>query len=255
MSDSATFSIITVCKNPGKSFQLTLENLQRQIYRKFEYVVVDGASTDGTVAEIQKNKHIITKFVSEPDNGIYAAMNKGVQLASGKYTYFLNCGDTFYDEQVLNRISECAAQSDGDFIYGDTCVIDPSNGHTYVKKHEDVDKYYLFNAPINHQAIFAKRSLFYKVGLFDTSYVMKADHEWTLRCYNSGATFIHTPVVVANYLLHGFSYQNKGKYRAVEKKRIQKQYFHPSGRLLVRIANRIKITPGKFLRPVLNKFL
>jgi hypothetical protein len=124
------------------------------------------------------------------------------------------------------------------------------------KWHDQADKYFLFNRPINHQAIFAKRSLFLgKVGFFDTSFVVKADHDWIMRAWMSGVSHCYLKCTIVNYELHGFSYQQRGRSRAMEKKRIQKAYFNPFGRLVIRLANRIGYQPRGVARALLNKML
>lgn len=255
MSDPVTFSIITVCKNPGASFLRTLESLREQVFRNFEWIVIDGASDDGTAGRLLEHKGIIAKSLSEPDKGIYDAMNKGIALAAGDYIYFLNSGDTFHDGNVLRRVDEFIRRKGGDLVYGDTSLIDPVTKESRVKSHRQVDKYYLFNRPINHQAIFARRSLFSDVGLFDLTFVVKADHDWIMRCLVYGAVFEHIELVVSNYLLQGFAYQNRAAYRSLEKRRIQRSYFKWIGRMGVRGLNRLRVDPPERLRRFLNKLL
>ena len=249
------FSVITVCRNPGPLLALSVKTLQNQTFRDFEHIIIDGGSNDGTLDYLKQNSHLFAKVISEPDNGIYDAMNKGINQATGVYIYFLNCGDEFNDVQVLEKIGAACKASNADVVYGDTLLVDKKKNTTRVKSHAGVDRFFLFHRPINHQAIFARRSVFERSGLFDTSYVVKADHEWTMRCYNAGAVFRHVPVIVSSYLLHGFAYQNRAKYRAKEKKRLQYKHFKRSGMFLARTLHRLGITPGGSIRNLLNAML
>jgi glycosyltransferase involved in cell wall biosynthesis len=248
------FSIVTVCKNPGISLIETLQSLKMQTYGEFELIVVDGGSADGTVQFLQGSP-LVKKYVSEPDKGIYDAMNKGITLASGKYIYFLNCGDSFHAANVLENVASECNRTDADFIYGNTCLIDSKNNTSSLKDHAGVDKFYLFHKPINHQAIFAKKTLFEKVGVFDLGYKVKADHEWIMRCFVSGCRFQYVPIVVSNYVLYGFAFQNRGKYRVREKKQIQGSYFNLFARILLPVLRKLGIEPKGTSRHLINKLI
>ena len=95
-------SIITICKNERDTIQNTCESIISQQFKNFEWIVIDGESNDGTVGYLSNFKHIMTHFISEKDDGIYHAMNKGIELSSGKYVLFLNGGDYFFSENSLN---------------------------------------------------------------------------------------------------------------------------------------------------------
>ena len=98
------FSIITITWNAHKTIEVTLNSVADQTYKNYEYIVIDGASDDGTIDILDKNRHLINILINEPDNGLYDAMNKGLNLATGEYVIFLNAGDTFYNNKTLENI-------------------------------------------------------------------------------------------------------------------------------------------------------
>jgi glycosyltransferase involved in cell wall biosynthesis len=250
------FSIVTVCKNPGDSIIRSMESINCQSARNYEWIVVDGASIDGTPERLKNTDSGSLRMISEIDQGIYDAMNKGVKLAKGDYVFFLNSGDTFHDANVLQVASEMIDRDSPDIIYGNSNLINPTDQVMAVKSHSMVDKYFLFNRPINHQAIFARRTLFLeKIGLFDTSYVVKADHDWIMRCWKAGVSSVYVDKIIVNYELGGFAFQYGSRYGVLEKKRIQNAYFNRPGATVVRIANRLNYQPAGWVRKVINKML
>ena len=116
MSSPPKFSIITVCRNEAANIRSTCESITQQAFKDYEWIVIDGASTDQTVKILEEFSHNITKLISEPDNGIYDAMNKGIDLAKGEYVVFMNGGDAFATNQALALVSNAPQK---DLIYGD----------------------------------------------------------------------------------------------------------------------------------------
>lgn len=152
----SVITIITVVYNAKDDLELTLKSIESQSV-KAEVVVIDGGSTDGTVEIINQNQHIITKFISEKDQGIYDAMNKGIDLATGDWIYFLNAGDVFHGPQTLELLlSECAS-SESDIVYGDVII----SGRSRFQLNCDVSK-----MVIHHQGICYKKALHHKVGKY-----------------------------------------------------------------------------------------
>lgn len=225
-------SIITVCKNTGESIKRTVESVLSQTYKDIEYIIVDGASTDGTVEGIRDAVHTYTgehagspllKFVSEPDTGIYNAMNKGIGLATGGVIYFLNAGDRLFNESVVEKVMNEFVQSGADFIYTDIFCEDERSG--YVKKFDRVDRYFLICDCINHQASFYKKEIFDKLGKFDEEYELAADYDSLMKIWNDERIKKkYVNMVAACYDLSGvssFSRENVIK----ERKSIQKKRF------------------------------
>ena len=226
-------SIITVCRNAEKVIGNTVKSVLDQTYSRIEYIIVDGASTDGTLSVIEEIKgDYPIKVVSEPDEGLYDAMNKGVRLARGEYIYFLNAGDTLYNNRVVEDIAghikkigkdaakdvkagtkEKARKNAGaDVIYGDICYVYPDGKQEIRKYGQSCSKkiYYLTGDCINHQAMFTRKECFEK-DLFDTSYKICADREWMMRVCKRGYRFISVDMLVCNYSLddNSVSIQNK----------------------------------------------
>lgn len=214
-----TFSVVTVCYNAVDTIESTINSVLCQLYCGFEYIVIDGKSTDGTLELIKQYSERI-KWVSEKDSGIYDAMNKGISLATGDYLIFMNAGDVFYDSYVLGKItSRIALSSHVDVLYGNAMLI-------------SVDKTKLYTpAPLHklrkgmitsHQSTFVKTDVL-KQMLFDTRYRYAADYNQISALYLSGFSFIYTDVTIAKVRVDvGCTYSNfvKSKKEVFE---IQKQ--------------------------------
>lgn len=186
LSSRPLFSIVTVCFNAQDELAGTLADLRRQTFDDYEYVVIDGASTDGTLALLAEAGDLVDNLVSEPDGGIYDAMNKGVRAARGDYVYFLNAGDGFADADVLADVAaELRAAPEIDLLYG-AAVFQSHTGSTrQTYGHINANK--LAFANLCHQATFARRTLFLRFGEFDLDYRVVADLEWLVRIFRAGA--------------------------------------------------------------------
>lgn len=174
---SVILSIIIPTYNSSKTLQGCLESIANQTFRNFEVLVIDGVSNDNTVviAEKYRSKLPELNVVSEPDKGIYDAMNKGISLAQGEWLYFLGSDDTLFDENVLNNVFINESISDFDFLYGNA-IWGKTNkiydGAFCVNK--------LFNQNICHQAIFIKKTTLIALGQFNMRYLALAD--WEINC-------------------------------------------------------------------------
>lgn len=191
-------SVITVVLNGQGSIEETIKSIISQTYRRIEVIVVDGGSKDETIPILSKYRDFISFQISEVDNGIYDAMNKGILAARGDYLYFLNCGDLFVNAYVLQNIAKFIADAPTDIIYGDICTIDKEGAHTLIKS-EIRSNYELFKNTICHQAVFTPKRIFEVMGGFDTSYKLCADREWMLRAskkYGYGVKYVNAEVAV-----------------------------------------------------------
>lgn len=178
-------SIITVCKNAENAIERTMLSVVSQncFNENIEYIVVDGVSIDKTVEIIEQyaDKYPI-RWMSEPDSGIYNAMNKAVKIASGEIVYFLNAGDKLFDEKVISLILKKFADSGCDFLYTDVLMCNLDNlSKGSLKKFNHVDKYFLFRDCICHQASFYKKSVIEKFGGFYENFKLAADYEMLLK--------------------------------------------------------------------------
>ncbi|MCF0210613.1 MAG: glycosyltransferase [Bacteroidales bacterium] len=174
-------SIITVCYNAADVIEMTLKSIRRQEYDNFEYIVIDGASTDGTQEILLQNRDIITKYISEKDNGIYDAMNKGLYLAQGDYVWFINAGDKIPHKTTLLDIMESSILMQ-DIYCGQTKIINKSGekiGKRRLKLPKTIKKNsFLWGMVVCHQSFIVKRSI---VSKYDTSYRHCADFDWMLK--------------------------------------------------------------------------
>jgi glycosyltransferase involved in cell wall biosynthesis len=179
---SPLFSIITVTYNAASVIAPTLKSVKEQSFTDFEHLIVDGASRDDTVALARDAGIPQMRIVSEPDKGLYDAMNKSISLATGKYLIFLNAGDRFSAPGTLARIAE-AATSAPDIIYGQTQLVNAEGKivgmrHLTAPAHLTADSF-KHGMLVCHQAFIARREL---VPLYDLSYRFSADYDWCIKC-------------------------------------------------------------------------
>lgn len=152
-------SIITICFNAAADLENTVASVRSQKYKDYEYIVVDGGSNDGTVEVINKSLDVITKWVSEPDKGIYDAMNKGINMASGDWVIMMNAGDVFADSDVLQNVFSHVIPDKITFLYGDT-LSRQKNGKLLRRITSWKD------GNVNHQAVIYRRQLHEEHGLY-----------------------------------------------------------------------------------------
>jgi glycosyltransferase involved in cell wall biosynthesis len=168
-------SIITPTFNAFHQLENCINSITRQTYHHCEHIIVDGGSTDGTVDILKKYQHL--KWISEPDKGIYDAMNKGIKLAKGEWIYFLGGDDRLYNKNVLEKISKYLLP-EYDVIYGD--VISTRFGGRYDGEFSQIK---LFTKNICHQAIFFRKELFEKIGYFNLEFKGQADWDHNMRWF------------------------------------------------------------------------
>ncbi len=185
------FSIVTIAYNAADDIEDTLKSVLDQNYSDFEYIIVDGASKDGTVDVIEKylslfaDKGIRIKFKSEPDGGISDAFNKGVSQAEGEIVSIINAGDCLFSD-ALQTVSK---HMDTDILYGNIVWNDETHGFRYVRKASPDLHNLMFNMVIMHPATFVKKQVYDKVGLFDTSFRFAMDQEMMVRMQKAGMKF------------------------------------------------------------------
>ena len=211
--ESPLFSIITITYNAGEVLLPTLESVRRQVFRNFEHIIIDGASRDNTVSIARKEGVEGIKIFSEPDRGLYDAMNKGINMARGKYLLFLNAGDSFHNDESLAAYAEYAMR-DYDIIYGDTVIVD-ARRHIVGKRHLTAPTMLTVDSfakgmLICHQAFMVKREI---APLYDTSYRFSADYDWTIRCIKASdpRRCVNLNRITIDYLSDGLTDKNKVK--------------------------------------------
>jgi glycosyltransferase involved in cell wall biosynthesis len=175
-------SLITVVYNAENTIADCIESVIGQNFRNIEYIIIDGASTDGTIQIIQKYKHHLTHFVSEPDKGIYDAMNKGIKLATGDVVGILNADDFFADNTVLSVIAGTFEKKNTNIIYGDLDYIN-AKGKVIRKWRSGkfTSKSFNLGWMPPHPTFYCKRNLFEKFGLYSLNYGTAADYELMIR--------------------------------------------------------------------------
>lgn len=195
-------TIITVVYNNSVLLEQTILSVLNQEYENVEYVVIDGGSNDvGTLAVLEQYNHLIDFWVSEKDNGIYHAMNKGISLSTGDFIAFLNVGDTYCSNNTLSQISSLLSK-DFDIIYGDRFYIDGDNNRT-LQAARDIST--IFNRmPFCHQSTFVRRTIFEKIR-FNESYKFAADYLLFIEFYQAGFKFHKIDLPVCNFLHGGAS--------------------------------------------------
>jgi glycosyltransferase involved in cell wall biosynthesis len=160
--DIPLISVVTVTFNSGPELEQTIASVLSQRYSNIEYIIIDGGSTDGTLDIIKKYDHAIDYWISEPDRGIYDAMNKGIRTSTGDWLNFLNSKDTFYDDLTLEGIAEKYLNSGAKFVYSDVLLVNDS----YPKRHERLYRCNHEKLILNHQASIYKKCLHVEQGLY-----------------------------------------------------------------------------------------
>jgi glycosyltransferase involved in cell wall biosynthesis len=212
-------SIITINFNDAEGLQKTIESVVNQTWKDFEYLVIDGGSKDESSTVIENYKDNITYSVSEKDKGIYNAMNKGIEKATGEYVLFLNSGDYLNDESVLKKIFLENNFSE-DLFYG--CIKTVKNGKTEIKKApETLTMDYLLNFSLPHPATFYKRALFEKFGYYNEDNKIVSDWEFNLKVLSfHNISYRRIDLLVSVFDLNGISSQPG--FDAIQKKEGEK---------------------------------
>lgn len=213
-TNTPLISIITVCFNSAKTIRRTIESVLNQTYTNIEYIIVDGKSKDSTVAIIEgyapqfAEKGIKYRWVSEPDKGIYDAMNKGIKMATGEYINFQG-SDDWLELDACESIYNCYKSSASfDIVYGVARYMD---GNKFVKLSQ-VNECYLGDENMNHQAMFFKRKLFDLFGYYTLKYTICSDWDYNLRIFGK-VTFSRVEIILTNYSISGISSTGDVKIR------------------------------------------
>lgn len=221
------FAIITATYNAGATLKRTLESIDGQTFTDYEHIIVDGASTDNTLEIAEAHRSGRRTVVSEPDKGLYDAMNKGMGLSKGRYLIFLNAGDKFHSHDTLRIIADAiAANGDPGIVYGQTDIVD-NDGHYIGPRHLTApDKLTLRSFAdgmlVCHQAFIAVRNI---VGFYNTSYRFSADYEWCIRCLQHSRKNIGLgDTVIIDYLNEGMTTRNH-RSSLLERFRIMSFYY------------------------------
>ena len=197
-------SVVTVCYNAGDILEDTIKSVVSQTYGDMEYIIIDGASSDGTVDVIKKYSDKITYWVSEPDKGIYDAMNKGILAATGDYIIFMNAGDRFANSSVVENV---ASRLNGATVVTGRWHRCYKDGSMKIGSPSKIARLSV-DMPICHQATFVKLS-YHKANPFDTDYKYSADYNFFYKAWKKGENFSVIDECIADFIVdHGASSDN-----------------------------------------------
>jgi glycosyltransferase involved in cell wall biosynthesis len=183
------FSVITVCFNSESSIQKAIDSVAGQSWPAIEHIVIDGASRDATVGIIQRNLHKIAHFVSEPDTGVYQAMNKGLKLATGDVIAFLNSDDVYQDAKVLETVARTMQDQGLDALYGDVEFFNAAAPEKTVRTYDSgrfSPSRIAWGWMPAHPALFVRRSIYEQFGFFQEDYRIAGDYEFVARIFKNG---------------------------------------------------------------------
>ncbi|MBC3787273.1 glycosyltransferase family 2 protein [Spirosoma utsteinense] len=210
-----TVSIITITYNAERFLERTIQSIVAQQATDYEYLVIDGGSTDGTLAIIRRYGDHITQWISEPDKGLYDAMNKGLHRAQGRYVWFMNAGDELYDPQTLPRLLEKIRITSADVYYSDALFVRDDSGQgpvavglrsaitPHTLPHNLIWQDMALGMKVCHQAFVAKRTIAPDYPTDNLS----ADLDWEIRCLKAARLIEFLPFILCRYLLGGVSVQ------------------------------------------------
>ncbi|QEM05921.1 glycosyltransferase [Mucilaginibacter rubeus] len=220
---SPRLSVVTIVYNNVRDIERTIQSVINQTYSNIEYVVIDGLSNDGTLQVIEQYKNRVAKLVSEKDEGIYDAMNKGLALASGDYVIFMNSGDEFYDNETVAAVF--AAADEADIYYGETEMIADDGSSLGQRRHKAPAKFtwrgFKYGMSISHQAIYIRRSL---AEPYDPRYQLSSDIDWIIRAAKKAKKIVNVNRYVAKYLVGGMS-KKRHRQSLMERFEIMKQNY------------------------------
>ena len=215
------FSIITVTFNAASEIEPTLQSVLAQTYTEYEYLLIDGGSKDDTIARAKASGIEFAHIVSEPDKGLYDAMNKGIALATGDYLCFLNAGDSFYAADTLQTIVDAIADEDElpGVVYGETAEVDEARNFVRMRRHKAPDnlnwRSFRNGMLVCHQAFYARRDL---APMYDLKYRLSGDVDWCIKVMKRASKLVKVDAVVVNYLQNGLSLKH---HRASLKERFK----------------------------------
>ena len=198
-------SVITITYNSEKTLEETILSVAAQDYRDFEYLIIDGGSTDTTVEIIKKYENVVTKWISEPDRGISDAFNKGIRMATGEVICLINSDDILAENALQTIAREIRPETD--ILYGNAIYFGQNQKPFRVRPHEDLD-YFRKGMALVHPATFVRKRAYEKYGTFDLGYRCAMDRELLLRMYLAGARFQYVDRDFAKMRMGGVSIQS-----------------------------------------------
>ncbi|CAM3673331.1 glycosyltransferase family 2 protein [Flavobacterium chungbukense] len=206
---SPLISVITVSYNAKATIERTILSVLNQTYSNIEYIIIDGGSKDGTVDIIEQKDSLFTekgisfKYISEKDDGIYYAMNKGIKMANGELVALLNADDWYESGTIEKVVTYYQSNTEIDIFHGILRFVSMLNGEAYMLR-GSADSF-LKHGMIEHPTCFIKKSLYEKVGYFNVLYKNASDYDWMLRAKKTNAKFLLIPYILTNFQSGGVS--------------------------------------------------
>lgn len=201
-------SVITVVYNSGLFLERTIQSIINQTYDNIEYIIIDGGSADNTLNIIKKYENYIAYWLSEPDNGLYDAMNKGINKATGDYLWFINSGDQIYSSDTLELIFKNNNEY-SDVYYGKTIIIDNNNIEIGDRRHKAPDsltwKSFSMGMLVSHQSIIVKKEI---ASGYDLKYKFSADFDWVIKVLKRAKSIHNSHLILSKIVDEGITKQN-----------------------------------------------
>lgn len=205
MQKSLKISVITVVYNDSEHIEKTIQSVLNQGYNGFEYIIIDGGSTDGTTEIISKYIDSVSFYCSEPDNGIYDAMNKGLRNAKGEWLIFMNSGDQFYSNDVLQLSIQKMTDTMSNY-YGNCVFYNAKTTYTFIAQLYKKSNFLKHNT-FSHQSIFYSNAAIKTIGEYDLRYTISSDFNFTFKLF-SISRFENLSCIVAKCSLDGISFKH-----------------------------------------------
>lgn len=247
-----TISIITVCFNSQNYIRDSIESVLNQTYSHIEYIIIDGGSTDKTLDIIKSYDRRITKCISEKDNGIYHAMNKGLQMASGDYVGILNSDDFYINNNVIEKVVDELKKKKTDCLFADLIYVEGSNPKKQVRYWESkpfIKKSFRKGWHPPHPTFFVKNDIYKKLGYFNLQFKLSADFELMLRFlekHEISSTYLPEPLIkmrlggATNKNIRNIIIQNIECFRAFKLNNINVSVLYPAYRLFPKLTQYLK---------------
>lgn len=221
-------SIITVVFNNETYIQDCIDSIKSQVFNNIEYIIIDGGSTDRTIEIIKNNLDSINLFISEPDNGLYDAMNKGIKFATGDVIGILNSDDLYFDESILSNIADCFIKNPNlDLIYGDLVYVkqnDVSKIVRYWKSGKYHRNYFEYGSVPAHPTLFIAKRIYDEIDLFNLDYKLASDYEFMLKLFKKRSyNFLYLNKIFVKMRLGGVTSKNL-KNRIIQNKEISRAW-------------------------------
>jgi glycosyltransferase involved in cell wall biosynthesis len=212
------FSIVIVSLNPGNKIFDTIDSILLQDFKDYEIIVKDGLSSNIDLKQV-KNK--VSLLLSQKDDGIYDAMNQACPLINGLYVLFLNCGDKFYDKEVLTTVFNILKSNHYDVLFGNYI----RNGYVF-KQSKNINSFNIFRKPINQQTLFHKLDLLKMLNYFDLNYKIASDYDFQVKLFFKRIKFNHINKIFVNYEGGGYSENSQNSSQGYKEiNAIRKKYF------------------------------